>query len=171
MNSLFEFSLPPWELIARGSLMFWFLFFLFRFALRRDAGSFGLADILLIVLIADAAQNGMAGDYKSVSDGVLLISTIAGWNYLINWLSFHSPRFAKFAEPRTLVLVRHGQIFRENLAKELLTEEELRSQLRQAGVEDIRQVRRALLESDGHISVIRYDDEPTRMKPGIPGGR
>jgi len=80
MSHLFEVQISPWELVARGSLVYWFLFFLFRFGLRRDAGSLGLADILVIVLIADAAQNGMSGEYKTVAEATILVGTIAAWN-------------------------------------------------------------------------------------------
>ena len=78
MSSIFEFQVSPLELLVRGSLIYWFLFLLFRFILRRDAGSLGLADILVIVLIADASQNGMSGEYKSVSEAIVLVGTIAG---------------------------------------------------------------------------------------------
>jgi uncharacterized membrane protein YcaP (DUF421 family) len=152
---MFESTISFTELFIRGSLIYWFLFLLFRFILRRDAGSLGLADILVIVLIADAAQNGMAGDSKSIPEAVMLISTIAGWNYFIDAMSFRYPWFARFAEPGAVPLVRHGQILRANLRREMLTEEELRSQLRQSGVEDLRDVKRATMEPDGKISVIR----------------
>ena len=61
MDGIFEFHVSAWELFVRGSLIYWFLFLLFRFVLRRDAGSMGIADILLVVLIADASQNGCPG--------------------------------------------------------------------------------------------------------------
>ena len=114
MGSLFVFQVSPWELVARGSAIYLFLFLLFRFVLRRDSGSLGLADILLIVLIADAAQNGMAGEYKSVSEAMILVGTIAGWNYLFDWMSFRYPWFARFSEPHVLPLVRHGRVLVEN---------------------------------------------------------
>lgn len=156
IQDLFVFQKTPWELIVRGSLIYWFLFLLFRFCLRRDAGSVGLADILLIVLIADAAQNGMAGEYRSVSEAFLLIATIAGWSFWIDWMSFRYSWFARFAEPRVVPLIRHGQILRANLRRELLTEEELESLLRTSGVENPAEVKHAALEPDGNVSVIRY---------------
>ena len=156
LNELFHFAVSPWELILRGSLIYWFLFFLFRFVLRRESGSIGLADILVIVLIADAAQNGMAGEYKSVGEAFVLIGTIAGWNYWIDWMAFHFPWFARFAEPRVVLLVRHGRVLRGNLRREMLSEEELASQLRLEGIEDLKEVKEAKLEPDGHLSVIRH---------------
>jgi uncharacterized membrane protein YcaP (DUF421 family) len=172
VGTLFQFQVSPRELILRGTLIYWFLFLLFRFVLRRDAGSLGLADILVVVLVADAAQNGMSGEYKSVSEAMVLVATIAGWNYFIDWMSFRYPRFARFAEPRVVTLIQHGRIHRKNLQRELLTEEELQSQLRQSGIEDIHEIKHARLEPDGHISVIRFSAEESRhnKQQGLPGG-
>ncbi|HYI97461.1 MAG TPA: YetF domain-containing protein [Bryobacteraceae bacterium] len=165
MDSLFQFQVSPWELILRGTLIYWFLFLLFRFILRRDAGALGLADILVVVLVADAAQNGMAGDSKSVGEAMLLIGTIACWNYFIDWMSFRYPWFARFAEPSVVSLIETGRIQRKNLEKEMLTEEELLSHLRQSGIEDIHEVKHARLEPDGHISVIRVAKEKDAASP------
>ena len=85
-SSLFALNVSPWELIIRGSVMYWFLFLVFRFLLRRDVGSIGVADVLLVVLIADASQNAMTADYTTVTEGLVLVSTLIGWNYLLDWL-------------------------------------------------------------------------------------
>jgi uncharacterized membrane protein YcaP (DUF421 family) len=159
LQNLFSFEMSPWELVVRGSLIYWFLFLLLRFVLRREAGSLGLADILVIVLIADAAQNGMAGEYKSVAEAFVLIGTIAGWNLWIDWMTFRYKWFAEFAEPPTVPLIRHGRILRANLRRELLTEDELHSQLRENGVENAAEVKHAAMEPDGNISIIRYSNQ------------
>jgi uncharacterized membrane protein YcaP (DUF421 family) len=65
-TGLLRFSMDPLELVLRGSAVYLFVFALFRFVLRRDAGSVSIADILLLVLIADASQNAMAGCYQSL---------------------------------------------------------------------------------------------------------
>lgn len=169
-TSMFRFELSPWELVIRGTLIYWFLFFLFRFTLRRDAGSVGLADILLIVLIADAAQNGMSGEYKSVGEAVVLIGTIAAWNFWIDWMAFRYPIFARLAEPQVVPLIRHGKLLRANMRREMVTQKELESELRQSGLEELSQVKHAYLEPDGHISMIRYSgsqpDAKDRKTPG-----
>ncbi len=170
MDFLFQFQVPPWQLIIRGTLVYWFLFLLFRFALRRDAGSLGIADILFIVLVADAAQNGLSGEYKSVAEAMLLIGTVAGWNYFIDWMAFRYPWFARFAEPRVITLVQQGRLQRKNLQKELLTEEELNSHLRQNGVHNLNEVERVLMEPNGHISVLRAGQGETQHpQQGLPG--
>ena len=150
------------ELVVRGTVLYWFLFLLFRFVLRRDVGQLGVADVLLLVLIADAAQNAMAGGYETITEGLILVSTIAGWNWLLDWLAFHSRTAARFIEPPTLLLVRNGRALLKNMQAELLSMEDLQSQLRQQGVESVREVKRAYLESDGRLSVITYQDQPAR---------
>ena len=155
-ESIFGMTLHPAELILRGTLMYWFLFMVFRFVVRRDTGGVGIADILLLVLVADASQNAMAGGYNTVAEGALLVATIVGWNWLIDWASFHSPVIARFTTPPAIVLVRHGRALRNNLRREHLTDEDLVSKLREHGVERLEDVKIALMESDGEISVIPY---------------
>jgi uncharacterized membrane protein YcaP (DUF421 family) len=154
-STVFGVDVAPFELVLRGSLVYWFLFLLFRFVLRRDAGSLGLADILLLVLIADAAQGAMAGGYTTVSEGIVLIATIAGWSWLMDWAAYRFPAVRRFAEPPSRVLVRRGRLVRPNLRRELLTVPELMAMLREQGIDKLADVEFARIESDGEISVIR----------------
>ena len=170
--ALFRFGVPPLELVLRGSVMYWFLFLLFRFVLRRDAGSMGIADILLLVLIADASQNAMAGGYETVSDGLLLVSTIAGWNWAMDWLSFRSNTVRRFTEAPPLMLVRRGRILARNLRREYVTVPELMAALREHGIDKLGQVKMARMEADGGISVIREKDAgddggEVHQRPGV----
>jgi len=156
--ALFAFSVAPLELFVRGSTIYWFLFLVFRLALRRDVGSIGIADILLLVLVADAAQNAMAAEYRSISDGLILISTIIGWNLILDWLAYRSPRVRLLVQAPTLVLVRDGKVLHRNLRRELMTMEDLMAKLREHGVEEIDSVRTARMEGDGTISVIKRNE-------------
>lgn len=171
LAELLRFDISPLELIVRGSAMYWFLFLLFRFVLRRDAGSLGIADILLVVLIADAAQNAMAGGYTSVAEGAVLVSTLIGWNWLMDWASYRFNAVRRFLEPPPVVLVRHGRIISRNLRSEMVTVPELMANLRTHGIDKLADVKIARMEPDGEISVIREkqdsdeDDGPSRRSP------
>jgi len=154
-HALFSFSLPPAELLVRGTAMFWFLFVLFRFVMRRDAGGVGMADILVLVIIADAAQNAMAGEYRSITDGMTLVGTIVFWNYLLDWLCFRFPALERVLQPRPLLLVKDGRLNLRNMQSQLLTRDELIAKIREEGLEDLNGVKRAYMESDGRISVIK----------------
>jgi uncharacterized membrane protein YcaP (DUF421 family) len=153
--ALFRLTVPVAEIVLRGSAIYVFLFLIFRFVIRRDVGSVGIADVLLLVLVADASQNAMAGEYTTVSEGLVLVSTLIGWNVLLDWLAFRYPAVRRFVEPTTLPLVRDGRLLRRNMRREFITEEELLARLREQGVEDLAQVKAAYLEPDGNFSVIR----------------
>ncbi len=84
---IFAREYPVWHMVVRGSVVYWFLLLVFRFVLRRDIGSMGVADLLFVVLVADASSNAMQGEYKSIGDGLVLLSTLIAWNFGLDWLS------------------------------------------------------------------------------------
>ncbi|MCK9620273.1 MAG: DUF421 domain-containing protein [Methylobacter sp.] len=153
-KAIFLPDIPLIEIVVRGSIMYLALFILLRVILKRQSGTLGITDLLLITLLADASQNGMAGEYKSIPNGILLVATIIFWNFALDWLSYKSPIFQRLIEPPPLLLVKNGQLLRRNMRKELVTDEELMVQLREQGVSDISNVKEAYMESDGHISVV-----------------
>jgi uncharacterized membrane protein YcaP (DUF421 family) len=163
--SLFEFSVDPLELVLRGTLVYWFLFLLFRIVLRRDVGAIGIADVLVLVLVADAAQNAMAGGYESVTDGFILVGTIAAWNYAFDWATFRFAAVRRILEPKPLELIRNGKVLRSNMRREFVTMDELNSKLRQQGIEDLAEVKRAAMEPDGDISIIKRDGSSSDNTP------
>jgi uncharacterized membrane protein YcaP (DUF421 family) len=143
------------ELFLRGTVMYLLLFALLRILVRRHMGAMSIMDMLMIVLIADAAQNAMAGEYKSISEGLLLCGTIVGWSVFLDWLCFRFAFARRWLEPPPLPLIWHGKIQHRNLRQELITKEELISQLRQQGIEDIHEIKSAHIEPDGQFSIIR----------------
>src|SRR6185503_15718884 len=134
------------------TLTYLLLFFILRF-LRRETGAIGIADLLVIVIIADAAQNAMAGEYKSITEGAVLVLTIAFWDYALDWLSYRFPTIRRIVRPVPLLLIKNGRMIKRNMRQEMITEEELLSQIREQGVESVSQVQKCYLEGDGHISI------------------
>jgi uncharacterized membrane protein YcaP (DUF421 family) len=145
---------PLLEIFLRGTVVYLCIFFLLRVLLKRQAGNVGLTDMLLIVLIADASQNAMAAEYKSVPDGLFLVATLIFWNYFLDWLGYRWKWFGHLLESPPLPLIRDGQVLKENLRKECLTEDELTCQLRKKGYADPAQVREGYIEGDGHFSFL-----------------
>jgi uncharacterized membrane protein YcaP (DUF421 family) len=155
LADLFSPDQPLLEMVIRGSAIYWFLLIVFRFVLRRDVGSMSMADLLFIVLVADASSNAMQGEYKSISNGMVLLGTLIGWNYLLDMLAYRYEFVAKLLEPPPEPLVRHGKLVTRTLRKERISVDEVMAKLREHGIDDLGLVRIALLESDGKISVIR----------------
>jgi uncharacterized membrane protein YcaP (DUF421 family) len=154
-NSVFVPTIGIAEIVLRGTIMYLGLFAVLRFMGRCQAGNFGPADLLVIVLIADAAQNGLGKDYGSVTEGLVLVLTIVGWEYLIDWLQYRYPALRPLLTAPSLTLIENGQLNKINLQHELLSEDELQAQLREKEVVRYEDVQLAKLEGDGRLSVIK----------------
>jgi len=154
---MLRFTMDPLELVARGTLMFWFLFLIFRFILRRDVGSVGVSDFLFVVILGDAAQNAMIGDGTSASDGMLLIATLVVWNWSVDRLTYSFPALEKMLAGKRLCLVRDGKMQRREMRREYITTEELMAKLREQGSDDLSEVKAMFLEADGEISVLKKE--------------
>jgi uncharacterized membrane protein YcaP (DUF421 family) len=160
------------ELVLRGSGMYLFVFVALRF-FRREAGGLGTPDLLLLVLVADAAQNAMAAEYRSITEGVVLVGTIFAWNFLLDWLGYRFQWAHDLLIGSPLLLVEQGRIQWRNLRKEMLTREDLIEQLREQGVEDVKEVKRCFLEADGRLGLIKRkpgEDDVGRGKQSEPRG-
>lgn len=153
LAEIFAREFPVWHMVVRGTAVYWFLLLMFRFVLRRDIGAMSVADLLFVVLVADASSNAMQGEYRSVNDGLVLLATLVGWNFALDWLSYRVPAVARFLEPQPEVLIRHGRVSRKAMKREMITLDELEAKLREEGIDSIAEVRIARLESDGKLSV------------------
>ena len=149
------------EVIVRGTVMYLVLLTLLRVGLKRRIGGLGISDLLVIVLIADAAQNAMAGTYNSITEGIVLVVTIVFWDYIIDLLGYKYPPFKRMLQPEPLLLVENGKALSGNLVQEKVAMDELMSQIRRQGVGDISKVERVYIEGDGHVSVIKFPCDAT----------
>ena len=168
LADVFKMTMPILELFVRGSVMYWFLVLVFRLVLRRDVGSMGITDFLFVVLLGDAAQNGMIGEATSTTDAIVLISTLVFWNVVIDWASWRFRVVEKLLAAQRLVLVRDGRCHRRNMRREFITDAELMSKLREQGLEDLSKVKRMFLEPDGEISLIRLPHAGEAPAPRSP---
>lgn len=151
------------ETVIRGLLMYFSIFVLLRVVLRGRTSAVSVSDLLVLVLIADAASNAMAAEYHSITNGIVLVATIVLSSLAMDWLAFRSEAVRRFVHPDRRPLIKDGRVLRRALQEELMTEEELMTQLRLNGVEDVSEVKAAYLEGNGSISVIRRSkDDDTR---------
>lgn len=147
-------GVSPIEIFLRGTLTYLAIFALLRVVLKRESAGLGISDLLVVVLIADAAANSMSGDYRAVPDGLLLVAVIVGWAYALDWLAYRFPWFAKVSKPPKLPLIENGRLRLDNMRRELVTRDELASQLRENGIDDFGRVRVAYMEPNGRITAL-----------------
>lgn len=155
---LFSLDAGVFEMFTRGSVIYWLLFVLLRFAGRRDVGSLGVADLLVLVLVADAAGNAMSGDSTSLGDGMVIVTTIVGWSVVIDRIGYYVPFTRRFLEPSRVLLIKDGKINHQGMRQEHFTRGELMEQLRIQGIERIGDVKRMYIESNGQVSVIKMSN-------------
>ncbi len=145
------------ELFLRGTVMYLAIFVLLRAVVRRHLGGIGMTDILVIVLIAEVAGNGISENFQSIGESLVLVLTVLCWSTLIEWAQSRFPAFERLVRDRKLKLVDNGRMLRRNMREEFITVEELMAQLRENGLEDCRDVKAAYMEADGSISIVRRD--------------
>jgi uncharacterized membrane protein YcaP (DUF421 family) len=155
-GAIFDPSLPLLEILARGTLTYIGLLVMLRIVGQREAGAIGLHDLVVIVLIAEAAGNTL-GQYDAIPDGLMIVATILAWSVAIDAIAWRWPSLGAILKPRPKPIVEDGSLNDKVLRRELMTEDEVLSQLRLHGVDDISQVKRAYIEPNGMISVLRKD--------------
>ncbi|MEA5565932.1 DUF421 domain-containing protein [Anabaena sp. UHCC 0399] len=164
-RAVFVPSISVLELVVRGSLVYLALFSVLRLLPSRQLGTLGITDLLVVVLFAEAAQNAMASNYTSITEGAILVGTVIFWSYFLNWLGYQLPAFQRFLNPSPMLLVKNGQMMQRHLQQELITEDELMSKLRQQGVEFLNDVKLAYMEADGSISIITHESKTNSITP------
>lgn len=140
----------------RASFVYVFLLLVVRLLGKREIGNTSAFDLIVALILGEVVDEIIYGDV-TILQGVIAIVVVAIWHLVNSWASFQSEIIDKITGAPPTVMVKNGQIQRKNLAKERLNEEELFSELRLMGVEDIKEVKQATLEPNGRISVIQEE--------------
>ncbi len=141
-------------LIVRGTLLYIGILLIFRFLPRRTGGELATMDLVFVLLISEAATHSL-GEYSSVTEGFIVICTLVFWDYMINALSFRFSAIERLFSAPPLLLIKNGKLNLRHMRREFITHEELMESLRKEGFEDIKQVKKAVVEADGKISIIK----------------
>jgi uncharacterized membrane protein YcaP (DUF421 family) len=151
---MFNLSIPWWELIVRGAIVYVFLIVMLRVTGKRQVGQLAPFDLVLLLVLSNAVQNSMNGGDNSLVGGLLSAATLVMLNYFVGWLTNRSRKMEALIEGRPQVLVHDGKLFEDVMENAKLTHHELNSALRHSGCLTIEEVRLAVLENNGGISVI-----------------
>jgi uncharacterized membrane protein YcaP (DUF421 family) len=129
-----------------------------RLSGKREVGQMTPFDLTLLLLLSNAVQNAMTGPDTSLMGGVVAAATLLSLNYLVAEVSGGNRRFRKFVQGQPSLLVHDGQVIESHLAKEHVSMDELQRALREHGIASCKDVALAVLEVDGSISCLKYDD-------------
>ncbi len=156
---MWNMSIAWWEFILRGIIIYVFLIALLRLTGKRQIGQMAPFDLVLLLVLSNAVQNSMNGGDNSVVGGMISAVTLVGLNWLVGILTFRSKTAEALIEGRPELLIHNGRLFEKALQDSKLTRHELMSALREAGCASVEEVRCAMLEEDGNISVIPRTDK------------
>src|SRR5690349_15477730 len=151
---MWKMSVPWWEFLVRGVVVYLFLMALLRLTGKRQVGQLAPFDLVLLLVLSNAVQNSMNGGDNSITGGIILATTLVAINGLVGFLTFRSKRLERFIEGRPEILIHGGHVDHKAMRRARMTMHELESALRTEGMCGPQEVRFALLENNGHITVI-----------------
>ena len=152
---MLNMAVPWWELIVRSAVVYLFLIVILRISGKRQVGQLAPFDLVLLLVLSNAVQNSMNGGDNSLVGGLISAATLIALNFGVGLATFKSKRLETAIEGRPQVLVHDGKLFEDVMAKAQLTHHELQGALRQCGCASIEDVKSAVLENNGAISVIQ----------------
>jgi uncharacterized membrane protein YcaP (DUF421 family) len=161
---MFDLEVNGLELVARALLIYLALLVMMRVAGKRDVGQLSIFDLLVILLLAEGVSSAIQGGNESLTGGIIIAAVIMAANRLIAVAGDFVPAITRITEGTPTEIVRDGRMLRKNMHKESISEDELMTALRSHGIENVQSVRRAVLETDGTISVITGDEESRKPK-------
>jgi len=154
MNELFELSAPWWHFVLRAVVIYALVMVLIRISGKRAVGQFTPFDLVLLILLGNAVQNGINGGDNSLSGAAIMATSLIALNYAVAWVTARSARAERIVEGAPVVIARNGKLFEHTLRRELISTSDFEEALRMNNIEDVSEVELALLETNGSISVV-----------------
>jgi uncharacterized membrane protein YcaP (DUF421 family) len=146
-------SLGIGELVLRVVMVYLAIFFLLRVVGRKHVGELAPFDLVVLLLLSECVQNALIADEKSVTGGLIAAAALFGLNHVFGYASWRSKKAERLLEGTPRLLVRHGKVLDKSLEDEQITRSELMEALRREGCASLANVRYAILENDGGITV------------------
>ena len=154
---MFEMSVPWWEFVVRGVVVYGFLVILLRLTGKRQIGQLSPFDLVLLLIISNAVQNSMNAGDNSLIGGLISAASLVAINYVLGLVTFKSAKLEAIIEGRPQILIHNGEVFEDVMLDAKLTQQELDSTLRQLGYFDLKDVKLAILENNGKVTVQGFD--------------
>jgi len=142
------------DLTIRAVVLFGFVYLITRIIGRRELSSLEPFDLILLIVMGDAIQQGLTQDDYSVTGSMIVIGTFAVLQVLVSYLSYRFPRLRPALDGEPIVIVQDGAAIERNMRRERLTVDEVMVEARQQQITSIEQVAWAVLETSGKISII-----------------
>lgn len=153
------------EIVARTATIYLLVLLGVRLSGKREVGQMTPFDLTLLLLLSNAVQNAMTGPDTTLAGGGIAAATLLIMNYGVAEASGMNRRFRKLVQGQPTLLVHNGSIMESHMGREHVTVDELQRALREHGISSVKDVALAVLEVDGSISVLKYDDIDAAARP------
>jgi len=161
---MFDLDVNGLSIVARTLIVYLALLAGLRLAGKRELGQMTPFDLVVILLIANAVQNAMVGPDTSVTGGLIAAGVLVTVNYGLAAARERLPWLRRAVEGTPTLLINDGKFVQEHLRREGLEEDEVLMAIREHGVADVKDVRIAVLETDGSISIVPVDAGAMRTR-------
>jgi uncharacterized membrane protein YcaP (DUF421 family) len=142
------------DLAVRAVVLFFFVYLLTRVTGRRELSSLEPFDLILLIVLGDAIQQGLTQDDYSVTGAIIVVGAIAALQVATSYLSFRFPWASRVLNGEPIVIIQHGQVIADNLRRERLSLEEVAEEARGQQIASLEDVQWAVFEPSGKISFI-----------------
>lgn len=159
---MFSLGTEWWEIIIRSTAVYLFVLVVLRLTGWRSIGQRNALDLVLILVVANAVQNAMIGPDTSLIGGLIAATTLFAIDAVLERMSAKSGRARSFFSSTPVVLVNQGQLVPQSMHRCGVSNDELEEIMREHGFDDIAQVKTAVLEMDGTVSIVPVDAPVTR---------
>lgn len=164
-TNLSALSLTPANLAVRAIAVYLSVLILLRISGKKQVGQMGAIEFVTILLISNAVQNSMNGGDNSLIGGLILAAVLIVLSMVMAWLTYKSRIFEAIFEGTPRLLIHNGKAIEKALRKEQLSAAELRVLMRKQGVNHLNEVKCGVLESDGTLSLIKFQDVAPPAEP------
>lgn len=147
------------DIVLRASVMFFALFLLVRIMGKREMAQLTSFELIVLIVFGDLVQQGVTHNDFSLTGALLAVSTMGFWALILSWLTYASRTAESVLDGEPRVIIRDGEIVRENLRRDRLTHAEILSEMRLAGIGHLNDVAWAILEPRGKMSFIQRSEE------------
>jgi uncharacterized membrane protein YcaP (DUF421 family) len=154
VKDILNLGVPAWDLVLRCAVIYLVMIIGLRLFGKREVGQFTIFDLVLVLLIANAVQPAMTGPDSSLTGGLIIIATLLVLNMGVGRLRSRSPAFRRLVQPHPTVICQDGEWLEDALRREGVDKEDADAAVREHGIEHVGDVKLAVLETDGSISIV-----------------
>ncbi len=154
---MWDMTQPWWETVIRATVIYFGVFILFRWFGKKQLGEMSPFDFVLLLIVSEAVSGALTGGDNSLATGLICGITLIVLSYFLDVATFKSKKIERFVDGKAQVIITDGKVDRKIQASCLVTDDELAESLRRNGLDNINQVKFAVLETNGKINVIKKD--------------